>query len=693
MILARAQSDRLFRTLTCIKAFAAGRYDIAGPQDVMAIALGNASDELESQLLRMTWDDSEAIGDLLATSPKSLSPAELDDIEAFSDHVNGMVLAVGMDESRRGLFLVENRLVAVVGITQPMGELVPGPYPRPVELALLPFEGVVTYDGFVNEFPMSYGPGLRAAMKKEMDEALSQEPITGAAEFAVFAREVAAMRRDREEKRFAEQLQHDEWEANGNDPLAPGVHRGVLAGLSEGERETRIQQDMESNRKSTKPRFDHAASMRKCAAKGEPHLRLVDSLNDGKKAELEKYAVLSDVANRSKLRKRELADAVAPELVADDELITYDLRYCSEEGLAAFRELAAGDGVIRFSPDAAREHPSRYRELKPWTRLYWTGKEFALAMPDEVRELAAGLDYDAIIASSNTSRHIEHLAEILTELCGVVPLDTFYDRYRELYGTAETNEELLDGLVRLQDDYGDDASFGFWRDHDRPFGDGNRYLIDYRLTDEFVERLTTEDFVESMGSGDVAELFTEASIEALRKELENVLRERDESVRYILRRHAQIAPEGPCPLDPALAERDVLEWKSSLPAAVNLRNWLDAHVPDDDNDLYFADRVIDDLMDLRATASSPNQFLRDASDLGITVLSDDADAIVGRIMAFWNGMPDWESNGWSPDALVSKREGKKMFRNPDGSPMKVGRNDPCPCGSGKKYKNCHGREA
>ena len=23
---------------------------------------------------------------------------------------------------------------------------------------------------------------------------------------------------------------------------------------------------------------------------------------------------------------------------------------------------------------------------------------------------------------------------------------------------------------------------------------------------------------------------------------------------------------------------------------------------------------------------------------------------------------------------------------------KVGRNDPCPCGSGKKYKNCHGLE-
>jgi preprotein translocase subunit SecA len=24
---------------------------------------------------------------------------------------------------------------------------------------------------------------------------------------------------------------------------------------------------------------------------------------------------------------------------------------------------------------------------------------------------------------------------------------------------------------------------------------------------------------------------------------------------------------------------------------------------------------------------------------------------------------------------------------------KVGRNDPCPCGSGKKYKHCHGKNA
>ena len=28
---------------------------------------------------------------------------------------------------------------------------------------------------------------------------------------------------------------------------------------------------------------------------------------------------------------------------------------------------------------------------------------------------------------------------------------------------------------------------------------------------------------------------------------------------------------------------------------------------------------------------------------------------------------------------------------PSGQPQKIGRNDPCPCGSGKKFKKCHGK--
>ena len=44
------------------------------------------------------------------------------------------------------------------------------------------------------------------------------------------------------------------------------------------------------------------------------------------------------------------------------------------------------------------------------------------------------------------------------------------------------------------------------------------------------------------------------------------------------------------------------------------------------------------------------------------------------------------------DGKISPKEGgiDKTIRNEE---PKVGRNDPCPCGSGKKYKNCCGRNA
>jgi preprotein translocase subunit SecA len=35
-----------------------------------------------------------------------------------------------------------------------------------------------------------------------------------------------------------------------------------------------------------------------------------------------------------------------------------------------------------------------------------------------------------------------------------------------------------------------------------------------------------------------------------------------------------------------------------------------------------------------------------------------------------------------------EEEKKKPIRRQE---KKIGRNDPCPCGSGKKYKKCHGK--
>ena len=49
---------------------------------------------------------------------------------------------------------------------------------------------------------------------------------------------------------------------------------------------------------------------------------------------------------------------------------------------------------------------------------------------------------------------------------------------------------------------------------------------------------------------------------------------------------------------------------------------------------------------------------------------------------------DDDDFGWTPD---DEPDGTPVFAEPP--PAKIGRNAPCPCGSGKKYKNCCGRSA
>jgi preprotein translocase subunit SecA len=48
---------------------------------------------------------------------------------------------------------------------------------------------------------------------------------------------------------------------------------------------------------------------------------------------------------------------------------------------------------------------------------------------------------------------------------------------------------------------------------------------------------------------------------------------------------------------------------------------------------------------------------------------------------------------WVVTVSPSETAGGELARNPRNSPnpAKVGRNDPCFCGSGKKFKQCHGR--
>ncbi|MHB1694447.1 MAG: SEC-C metal-binding domain-containing protein, partial [bacterium] len=40
---------------------------------------------------------------------------------------------------------------------------------------------------------------------------------------------------------------------------------------------------------------------------------------------------------------------------------------------------------------------------------------------------------------------------------------------------------------------------------------------------------------------------------------------------------------------------------------------------------------------------------------------------------------------------IGEEDENAVKQKPIVKSKKIGRNEPCPCGSGKKYKNCHGK--
>lgn len=54
-----------------------------------------------------------------------------------------------------------------------------------------------------------------------------------------------------------------------------------------------------------------------------------------------------------------------------------------------------------------------------------------------------------------------------------------------------------------------------------------------------------------------------------------------------------------------------------------------------------------------------------------------------------DSVPKWRLRGRVNDE--SGQTESRQYRVCSSSFAKVGRNDPCPCGSGLKYKKCHGK--
>ena len=75
----------------------------------------------------------------------------------------------------------------------------------------------------------------------------------------------------------------------------------------------------------------------------------------------------------------------------------------------------------------------------------------------------------------------------------------------------------------------------------------------------------------------------------------------------------------------------------------------------------------------------------------VPIETDDLQLIADLLSGLKNNTRIWSNNGHTPNEIFEWNEHRQFKKLPPLKSAKIGRNDPCPCGSGMKYKKCCGR--
>jgi HEAT repeat protein len=104
--------------------------------------------------------------------------------------------------------------------------------------------------------------------------------------------------------------------------------------------------------------------------------------------------------------------------------------------------------------------------------------------------------------------------------------------------------------------------------------------------------------------------------------------------------------------------------------------------------------LISYLVDLKAVEAAPimeEAFAAERVELPVQGDWEDVQLSLGLLKQRLTPEPFWEWVNESELERLQTATASSEGRDETDSWGKVGRNDPCPCGSGKKYKRCHGR--
>ena len=637
------------------------------------------------------WADPEPIIDAyLAENPDNLSPQLLCEVASWKDALPGRCFLADVGPTYT-LVTYDETCFAVVGITQEIREIIQR-VPDFADMTLLPFEGLITYAMQIITYDVEYGPGIRESMAQWRDDALAGKKITGASGFIEASREIRRHRQDRDMEELEKRMQR-EYEREHGIPLAisSGYHMSPLAKLTPEERDGYGRDEVELAAAFARAAEQSAAYLEECwdnvsewAMVAEPvesiH-ELVDFFGEEAKERL-KDGFLSRMLESENANLIEMAEALsekpasffaemaegAANLYTFDDLIGFlDVFYGDEYEL--YKRLAhSGYSFDIAKDDFTHSLNSSLKRAEPFARVFYHDDVLTVVTMEEYRELFDEVDWDEQDRRRQMTEHALDTAQSMAFFCGIAETADVYRQFLAWYPDEDLwgSEDEFTSMLSKASINRDIVDIGF------VCSEPNGY--------EDPTVIVSFDVLAVSGAFDG---------EAEDEDLDGVL---DTIIDGLMVRHKTVGFNG---LPDDAKGVDPLEYCYALPQVQRLETFLYERVPDEEeDDRNYVENAVEEIVNaVVQSPGMPDKLLKAIMDEEIVSVGsfEEMQELVECFMHINGALPCWYNYGCPPNVLHDKALGKKTFYDELGRPLKVGRNDPCPCGSGKKYKKCCGR--
>jgi hypothetical protein len=468
--------------------------------------------------------------------------------------------------------------------------------------------------------------------------------------------------------------------------VTDNTHVGVLSGLPYEEREQAIQDYILRTNQEVQDAFNR--SVYEKAYRRPPVSSLRECLSLLTKDELKRVAEFCELDFYAASRKFEYVEELT-EGLPTSVFTAYFFNHLQPKQVKNLCALADAGGRLIFDDDAISSVMGYSWHPMPFVMLFHYKQKYTVVMPDEIVEIFSAVR-DTIIDRSELKEEINNFASALIEVYGIVSIDVFLQIFNENSKNQIDKKTLLLYLEQITNSMM--ANYIIWKPRDEI------YIIHYQL--DYDNTLSHKGWY----AGTDEEQFVDVGyvgVDSDGTDEESEYYSGEEYLEYILSRHEEIKMK---PLSaPELLKYTDSAYINNLPAITKLREFFDANIPADQDDYYFADKLIEQLLGLFRLDTDPSAMLEFLIESGMEFEIDKMNAMLSFIMDAANNIPKWTNNGWTGVELSKKRTGADRFDNSlandsqdakstkSTKSKKIGRNEPCPCGSGKKYKNCCGK--